>query len=85
MNSMHDFPRWGMVWGRWWSVVYSADRTISLGFHIEPLRRERGTEPFHYGPYVDFHLPTLCLSFGNNPIYVSSLQAQRAYARGGLT
>lgn len=81
---MHDLPRWGMWWGRWWSVVYSADRTFSLGVHIEPRRHPRGEEPYHYGPYLDAHLPMLTISVGNQPIYVSSLQAQRAYARGGL-
>jgi hypothetical protein len=75
---------WYLAWGRYWAIVFALDRTFSLGIHVEPRRRERGAEPYHYGPYVDIHLPMLTISFGNNPVYVSSLEAQRAYSRGGL-
>jgi hypothetical protein len=78
-----DLPRWGIWWGPWWAVLYHRDGTLSLGIHIDPRRRQRGIPP-HYGPYVDLHLPMLCLSFGRNPVYCSSLERQRQYAKGKL-
>lgn len=81
---MTDWPRWGLWWGPWWAVLFHCDWTFSIGIHVEPRRRQRGSEPSSYGPYVDLHLPMLCLSVGRNPVYVSSLETQRNYAKGKL-
>lgn len=78
---------WWLAWGKWWSVVFYSGRPLSLGIHIEYWRRERGTGlggPRYYGPYIDFHLPWVCLSVGRWPIYAGHVEAQRNYARGGL-
>ncbi len=78
---------WCLAWGRWWSVYWSLERLFSLGVHVEYRRRPcnlRTGEHLMFGPYVDIHLPTLCISLGNNPAYVGSLDAQRQFARGGI-
>ncbi len=81
------FPKWFRAWGPWWAVFWSFDHTFSLGVHIDPRYRPRAPhapgEPSSYGPYVDIHLPMLCISFGNNPVYVSPPDARRPYAKGG--
>lgn len=82
---MSDWPRWYLRWGPWWAVLLHRDGTFSFGIHIDPVRRERGIEPFTYGPYVDIHLPMLCVSIGHNPVYCSSLESQRNYAKGKRT
>jgi hypothetical protein len=70
---------WYLAWGSWWSVVFALDRTFSFGVHVEPRRLH------NRGPYVDVHLPALCVSLGRWPVYQGSLESQRAYARGGLS
>lgn len=47
-------------------LQYSLDRTLSLGIHLDPVTRvlNNGTK---FGPYVEFHLFMLALSFGRNP------------------
>ena len=57
--------RWGLWHGRFWMVQYALDGTISLGLHIDPIRRPTGGG--HYGPYVDLHLGPLVVSLGNHP------------------
>jgi hypothetical protein len=77
---------WWLAWGKWWSIVFYSGRAINLGVHVEPWRRERGVAnggPQFYGPYLDLHLPFVCVSFGHWPIYAGNLEAQRNYARGG--
>lgn len=74
---------WLLAWGRWWSVYAALDHTFSLGVHIEPRRRAHAVAG-SYGPYLDIHLPMLCISVGNRPVYAGSLDAQRAFARGNI-
>jgi len=57
--------RWGIRHGRWWMIQYAFDSTISLGIHIDPLRRQADAGP--YGPYVDIHLIAVVVSFGYHP------------------
>lgn len=83
-GQMGDWPRWKLWWGPFWALLWHRDWTLSLGVHVEPRHRKRGIPP-HYGPYVDFHLPMLCVSLGWNPVYCSSLESQRNYAKGKLT
>jgi len=83
-RALRFLPKWFLAWGPWWSVYWSFDHTFSLGVHIEPRKRPRGCEPFSYGPYIDIHLPMLCVSLGNNPVYAGSLDAQRQFSRGNI-
>lgn len=53
--------RWGVAYGKWWMFQYALDHTLSLGVHIDPVKRG------DYGPYVDLHLFVFGLSFGRNP------------------
>jgi hypothetical protein len=48
-------------------VQWSFDHTISLGIHIDPIRRTWGNEGLTYGPYVDLHLGPFAISVGNHP------------------
>ena len=59
------FQRCGVRYGRWWLLQWSFVGTLSLGIHVDPLRRVSGRGP--YGPYVDLHLGPLALSFGYHP------------------
>ena len=72
--------RWGYRYGRWWMVQFSWDWTISLGLHIDPLRRvsERGP----YGPYVDLHFLIGAVSFGYHPARASALV--ELYGQGAI-
>lgn len=53
--------RWGFASGRWWLFTYAFDRTLSLGIHLDPVRRDE------YGPYVDLHILFASVSVGRNP------------------
>lgn len=53
--------RWGYAYGTWWMVQYALDWTISLGLHIDPVRRK------DYGPYLEVHLLVGAVSLGRNP------------------
>lgn len=57
--------RWGLRAGRWYQVQWSFDGTLSLGVHVDPLRRLSDTGP--YGPYVDLHIGPVVLSLGSWP------------------
>jgi hypothetical protein len=53
--------RWGYVYGSWFMVQWSLDGTLSLGIHIDPVRRG------DYGPYGEVHLVVGAISVGRNP------------------
>ena len=57
--------RWGYRFGRWWLVQWALDGTLSVGVHVDPLRRESARGP--YGPYVDLHLLVAAISIGYHP------------------
>lgn len=81
------FPKWYMIWGRWWLVYWTLDLTFSLGVHVEPHCRPynlKTGEHSSYGPYVDIHLPMFVISLGNNPVYMEAIDALRRYARGNI-
>jgi hypothetical protein len=42
-------------------VQYALDWTISLGLHIDPVRRK------DYGPLIELHLIACAISIGRNP------------------
>ena len=58
-------PSWGVRYGPWWLLQWSFDGTLSLGVHIDPIRRVSNVGP--YGPYVDFHVGPFALSLGYHP------------------
>lgn len=57
--------RWGLRAGRWYMIQWTLDGTVSLGVHVDPLRRSGDHGPF--GPYVDVHLGPVVVSVGNHP------------------
>jgi hypothetical protein len=70
---------WGIRHGRWWMVQFALDGTLSLGIHIDPLRRfgDSGV----YGPYVDLHFGPIVISVGNHP---ARANAWGLYSQGGI-
>jgi hypothetical protein len=52
---------------------YSLDKTLSLGIHIDPVRREE------YGPYLDLHLVCCAVSLGRNPGKANNDSLMRGY------
>lgn len=63
--------RWAIRYGRWWMVQVALDGTVSLGIHIDPLRR-RAIDAT-YGPYLDMHVGPVVLSIGNRPAWAGEL------------
>jgi len=57
---------WQVWYGRWWMLQYSLDRTLSLGVHLDPLSRAMN-DGSRFGPYIEFHLLVMTISFGRNP------------------
>ena len=64
---------WGYRHGRFWMIQWVLDGTLSLGIHIDPLRRQWGEGEGFFGPYVDLHLGPLVLSVGNRPARANAL------------
>lgn len=46
-------------------LQYALDGTLSLGVHVDPLRRHAADGP--YGPYIDVHLLFVAVSLGYRP------------------
>jgi hypothetical protein len=59
-------------------VQFSLDWTISLGVHIDPIRR--WAFEGSYGPYVDLHLLFFVVSLGNHPARAGDLERLRPQA-----
>lgn len=72
--------RWGICYGNWWLVQYAFDGTLSLGLHIDPLRRIGDHGP--YGPYLDLHFGPIVLSLGYHPARAGGLVA--LFGQGGI-
>jgi hypothetical protein len=70
--------RWGYRFGPWWMVQWSLDWTVSLGLHLDPVRR--WALEGSYGPYVDFHLGPVVVSLGNHPARAGDLERLRPQA-----
>lgn len=66
-----DRASWGVRHGAWWMVQWSLDGTLSLGVHIDPLRRQSADG--QYGPYADLHVGPLVISIGYHPARASGL------------
>lgn len=69
-----------MRFGRWWLWQWSLDGTLSLGLHVDPLRRRSDDGP--YGPYLDLHLGPAVLSLGYHPARANGLVA--LLGQGGI-
>jgi hypothetical protein len=59
------------------------DGWFSLGVHIDPRSRQTGLTKIPYGPYIDIHLGCFVFSFGRNPVYSGTLEAESSLCRGG--
>lgn len=70
--------RWGVRHGRWWMVQWSLDGTLSLGVHVDPVRRQAWAGS--YGPYADLHLGPIVVSIGNHPARAGELTGSRPAA-----
>lgn len=62
---------WGVRHGSWWLFQWSWDRTVGVGIHIDPCRRESESGP--YGPFCDLHLGPAVLSLGYHPARANGL------------
>lgn len=69
-------------YGKFYSIQMNWNR-LELGIHIEPFSKKTNSD-IKYGPYIDLHLPFICLSFGLNPIYAGEIDLIKSYSRGGL-
>lgn len=56
---------------------------IEIGLHLE-LRRRVTNAGVSFGPYIDIHLPFVCVSVGRNPIFAGELDLRASTSRGGL-
>lgn len=52
-------------------VQWSFDGTMSIGVHVDPIRRQGSTGTF--GPYVDIHVGPFVLSVGRHPARANGL------------
>jgi len=73
-----------MRFGSWWAVQPGRERLLELGVHVEP-RRRRTNKGVRYGPYLDLHLPGVCMSVGRNPIYAGEADLKASTSRGGVS
>lgn len=80
-------PLW-QWWGEWHcpiaAIQWDAGRLLQVGVHVEWRWWLRTNSGVHYGPYIDFHLPLLCVSIGRNPIYSGEWELLKSYSRGGF-
>jgi hypothetical protein len=78
--------RWGILHGSFWLFQYALDGTLSLGVHVDPVRRVSDTGP--YGPYLDLHFAFCVLSVGYHPARANgivTLQGQGGIMRPEAT
>ena len=74
---------WNLLYGSWWMIQWSFDGWFSIGIHVDAKHRTR-TDGKSYGPYADFHLGVVILSFGYHPYLSGELEKQISVSRGGL-
>ncbi len=73
---------WGIRYGKWWCLQWRLDGCLSLGVHLEPLRRHG--DGGDYGPYLDLHILLVTVSLGRNPALAGDLERALSISRGGL-
>ena len=78
-----DLRGWNLRHGSWWMVQWQIDGWVSLGIHIDLRRRYTGRTKQPYGPYVDFHLLFIIVSFGYKPLYSGEYDSSMSGGRGG--
>jgi len=67
-------------WGHFWMVQWALDGTLSLGVHVDPLRRLSDRGP--YGPYLDLHAGPIVVSLGYHPARANGLV--ELFGQGGV-